>query len=86
MVNLDGTGHWQIANHVTYESHGKVVAETNAAVDSLFTSFGRYVDPATGNRYHGNRWCSVYYATWLSPDPIGFEDRRISTATAAATR
>ena len=29
--------------------------------------------PATEIRYHGNRWCTTYYATWLSPDPIGFE-------------
>ena len=60
-------------NHITYDSFGNVLSETHADVDTLFTSFGRFVDTATGNRYHGNRWCTVYYATWLSPDPIGFE-------------
>ncbi|MCX7428858.1 MAG: hypothetical protein NTW96_24935 [Planctomycetia bacterium] len=63
---------WTVANHITYEAFGTRVSETNAAVDSLFSSFGRYLDPATGNRYHGNRWCTTYYATWLSPDPTGF--------------
>ena len=61
MVALSGDtpAQWQVANHVTYESFGKVASETAPTVDTLFTSFGRDVDPGTELRYHGNRWCTV---------------------------
>ena len=72
MVKYDGgNGEWEVANHVTYESFGKVATETTPAVDTLFMYTGRVFDATTELQNNGHRWYDLVTARWASEDPIG---------------
>jgi RHS repeat-associated protein len=66
------TGVTTIANHRTINSFGKLVSETNAAVDMLFAFTGKQFDEATGLQHNLFRWLDPTLAQWLNEDPIGF--------------
>lgn len=67
-----GTDTTTVENHRTYNAFGKITAETNAAIDSLFAYTGRILDEATGDQNHRARWYDSNTGKWLSEDPIGF--------------
>ncbi|MBU6172524.1 MAG: hypothetical protein KGQ60_01900 [Planctomycetes bacterium] len=68
----ESTGVTTIANHRTLNSFGKLVSETNAAVDMLFAFTGKQFDEATGLQHNLFRWLDPSLGQWLNEDPIGF--------------
>lgn len=60
------------ANHRTFDSFGRMVAESNAAVDELFGYTGRLFDKDTGLQNNWHRWYDPRFGQWLSEDLIGF--------------
>ena len=69
----DSTGVTTVTNHRTYDAFGRVVSETNAAIDHLFGFTGRALDESTGLQNNLNRWYDAGVGRWISQDPIGFE-------------
>ena len=67
-----GTDSTAITNHRTYNAYGKLVSETNAAVDLLFGFTGKQLDDATGLQHNLFRWYDSNLGQWLSEDPISF--------------
>jgi RHS repeat-associated protein len=67
---LDTSG--TVVNHLTYDSFGKVTAETNAAVDYLFGYAGMERDEAINLHRADHRYYDAGIQRWLSEDPIGF--------------
>jgi RHS repeat-associated protein len=72
VVAHDGTG-WNIVNHLTIDSFGRRIAETNGNLEVMIGLGGRPYDEVTGLQNHVNRWYSVDTGRWMSEDPIGFE-------------
>lgn len=68
----ESTGVTTVTNHRTFNANGKLVAETNAAVDLLFAFTGKQLDDATSLQHNLNRWYDANLGQWLSEDPIGF--------------
>ncbi len=68
----EGTGVTAVTNHRTYNAYGKLVAETNAAVDLIFGFTGKQLDDATGLQHNLFRWYDSNLGQWLSEDPLGF--------------
>jgi len=68
----DSTCVTTVANHRTYDAFGRLVFETNAAVDHLFGFTGRVADEFTGLQNNLNRWYDPVGGCWVSIDPIGF--------------
>lgn len=68
----EGTGVTSITNHRTFNSFGKLVSETNAAVDMLFAFTGKQFDEATSLQHNLFRWYDPALGQWLNEDPIGF--------------
>jgi RHS repeat-associated protein len=68
----ESTGVTTIANHRTINSFGKLISETNAAVDMLFAFTGKQFDEATGLQHNLFRWLDPNLGQWLNEDPIGF--------------
>jgi RHS repeat-associated protein len=69
VINSQG----QVRNHLAYDAFGKVVSETNAAVDFLFGYTGRERDEETGLHYYRARYYDPAVGRFVSEDPIGFE-------------
>ncbi len=61
-----------VANHLTYDSFGKVTSETSPSLDFDYGFTGRERDESTGLIYHRARYGDPDTHTWLNPDPIGF--------------
>ncbi|MEO8272214.1 MAG: RHS repeat-associated core domain-containing protein, partial [Aureliella sp.] len=61
-----------VTNHRTFNANGKLVAETNAAVDLLFAYTGKQLDDSTGLQHNLYRWYDANLGQWLSEDPFGF--------------
>jgi len=55
-----------VVHHLIYDAFGKVTAETNPAVDSLFLFTARPFDPDTGLQNNLNRWYDPSVGRWLS--------------------
>jgi RHS repeat-associated protein len=62
-----------VQNHISYDSFGRVTAETNAATDFLFGFTGRELDQETGLHYYRARYYDDGTGRLLGPDPIGFD-------------
>ena len=60
-----------VVNHLTYDSFGNVVSQTDDTVKSRYLFTGREFDEETGLSYYRAR----YYYGWrfISEDPIGFD-------------
>jgi len=61
-----------VVNHLIYDAFGRVTAESNPAIDSLFLFTARPFDPDTGLQNNLNRWYDPSVGRWISEDPIGF--------------
>jgi RHS repeat-associated protein len=68
----EGTGVTTVTNHRTPTATGKIVSETNTAVDLLFAFTGKQFDEATGLQHNLFRWYDTSLGKWMSEDPIGF--------------
>jgi RHS repeat-associated protein len=68
----EGTGLTSVTNHRKYDSFGKLVSESNSAVDLIFGFTGKQLDEATGLQHNLFRWYDSALGQWLSEDPIGF--------------
>ena len=73
------TGETSVVNHITYDTYGQKLNETNAAVDCLFAFTSRAFDEATEIQNNLNRWYDAKVGRWLSKDPISFEGRDANT-------
>jgi RHS repeat-associated protein len=69
LVNNSGS----VVNHLTYDSFGRVVAETNSVVDSRYLFTGREFDEETGLYYYRARFYDDKNGRFISEDPIGFQ-------------
>ena len=69
------TGETSVANHRVYDSFGKLVSQTNAAVDCLFGFTGRPLDQNTGLQNNVNRWYDAEARSWINRDPSGFRGK-----------
>lgn len=65
----------ELANHLTYDAFGKVIRETNNAVDVLFGFTGRDRDEETGLSYFRARYYDSSAGSFISEDPIGYAAR-----------
>jgi RHS repeat-associated protein len=61
-----------VVNHITYDSFGKVVGQTNASVGFRYGYTGREQDGETGLDYYRARYYDAGNGRFLSEDPIGF--------------
>jgi RHS repeat-associated protein len=65
------TGATSVVNHLTYDSYGQLLSQTDSTVDCLFGFTGRPVSVATGLQNNLNRWYDPVTQRWASEDPIG---------------
>ncbi|WP_342596963.1 RHS repeat-associated core domain-containing protein [Cyanobacterium aponinum UTEX 3222] len=68
---LDNTG--DVVNHLTYDSYGNVVSETDATVDSRYRFTGREWDEEIDLYYYRARYYSGQTGRFISVDPIFFD-------------
>jgi RHS repeat-associated protein len=61
-----------IQNHITYNSFGRFVTQTNANISTRFNYTGREVDGETGLYYYRSRYYDPVVGRFLSEDAIGF--------------
>jgi RHS repeat-associated protein len=68
---IDSSG--KVANHLTYDSLGKLVAQTNAAAGSRYGFAGRELSAETGLYYYRARYYDPALGRFLSADPLGLK-------------
>jgi RHS repeat-associated protein len=67
-----------ITNHRVFDTFGRLLSESNAAVDTNFAFTGKFFDDlgdaenSTSLSHHWNRWYDPQTGKWMSEDPIGF--------------
>jgi RHS repeat-associated protein len=61
-----------IQNHITYNSFGRIISQTNANVYTRFNYTGREFDGETGLYYYRSRYYDCVVGRFLSEDAIGF--------------
>jgi RHS repeat-associated protein len=61
-----------VVNHITYDSFGKVVAQSNASVGFRYGYTGREQDAETGLDYYRARYYDAANGRFISEDPLGF--------------
>ncbi len=61
-----------VINHITYDSFGNVVSETDADFETCYLFAGREFDEETGLYYYRARYYDGIQGKFLSNDPIGF--------------
>jgi RHS repeat-associated protein len=61
-----------IANHIVYDSFGRVVNETDPSVDFRFSYTGREFDQETDLFYYRARYYDAALGRFVSQDPISF--------------
>ena len=61
-----------VANHITYDSFGKVVAQINAGMEFRYGYTGREQDSETGLDYYRARYYDAGNGRFISEDPLGF--------------
>ena len=72
IANLnESTSATTVTNHRTYNSFGKLVSETNTAVDLIFGYTGKQLDDATGLQHNLFRWYDSSLGQWVNEDPLG---------------
>jgi RHS repeat-associated protein len=67
---IDGGG--VVLNHVVYDSYGRVISQTNPAVEFRYGYTGREQDNETGLDYYRARYYDAGVGRFVSEDPIGF--------------
>ncbi|WP_342596962.1 RHS repeat-associated core domain-containing protein [Cyanobacterium aponinum UTEX 3222] len=68
---VDNTG--DVVNHLTYDSYGNLVSETNSAVDSRYRFTGREWDEEIDLYYYRARYYSGETGRFISVVPISFD-------------
>ena len=68
LVNSDG----EVVNHITYDSFGNVVGETDDTIDTRYLFTGREFDDEIGLYYYRARYYDGSIGRFISEDPIGF--------------
>jgi RHS repeat-associated protein len=61
-----------VVNHLTYDSFGNLVGQSNAAVDTRYRFTGREFDGETGLYYYRARYYDAQVGRFIGTDPIGF--------------
>jgi RHS repeat-associated protein len=80
LVSYDsGTDTSSVDNHLLYDAFGRVISESNTAVDHLFGFTGRERDEESGLNYHRARYVDPVIGQFLSEDPIGFDAGDLNT-------
>ena len=69
LVDNDG----EVLNHLSYDSFGRVVSQTDETVSSRYRFTGREFDEETGLHYYRARYYDSDVGRFISSDPIGFE-------------
>ena len=68
----DSTG--AVVNHVSFDSFGRILAQTAAAVGDRFLFTGRELDGETGLFFYRARYYSPDIGRFVSEDPVGFKE------------
>jgi RHS repeat-associated protein len=68
LIDSSGT----VANHITYDSFGKVLAQSDATRSIGYGFTGREFDAETGLQYNRARYYDANTGRFLSADPSGF--------------
>jgi RHS repeat-associated protein len=68
---VDNSGN--VVNHITYDSFGKVVNQSNSSVVFRYGYTGREQDAETGLDYYRARYYDSGVGRFISEDPTGFE-------------
>lgn len=68
LVNNSG----EVVNHLTYDSFGNLVQQTNPTANTRYQFTGREFDEATGLYYYRARYYDSKIGRFISEDPIGF--------------
>ncbi|MBW4497542.1 MAG: hypothetical protein KME26_31650 [Oscillatoria princeps RMCB-10] len=61
-----------VVSHLTYDSFGNVIAQTNGTIMTRYLFTGREFDEETGLHYYRARYYNGTVGRFLSEDPIGF--------------
>ena len=61
-----------VVNHLTYDSYGNLIAQTDTSHTSRYRFTGREYDEETGLSFHRARYYDPKVGRFLSEDPIGF--------------
>jgi RHS repeat-associated protein len=69
LVNNDG----ELINHLTYDSFGNVISETDDTIDTRYLYTGRELDEEIGLQYNRARYYAPELGRFIGEDPIGFE-------------
>jgi len=67
-----------IVNHVTYDSYGNVVAQTNPSQSSRYLYTGREYDQEIDLYYYRSRFYDAQDGRFIGEDPIGFFGRDLN--------
>lgn len=67
---VDNSG--ALVNHITYNSFGNVISQTDPTVDNRYLFTGREFDGETGLYYYRSRYYDPGIGRFLSEDPLGF--------------
>jgi RHS repeat-associated protein len=67
---VDNSG--DVANHLIYDSFGRVISETDSSVDTRYLFTGREFDEEIGLYYYRARYYDAETGRFVSEDPIGF--------------
>ena len=67
---VDNTG--TVLNHITYDSYGNMLNQTNTAFDTRYLFTGREFDGETELYYYRARYYNSELGRFISQDPIGF--------------
>jgi RHS repeat-associated protein len=68
---IDNSG--VVVNHVTYDSFGRVISQTNPSVEFRYGYTGREADGETGLDYYRARYYDASNGLFISEDPTGFD-------------
>ena len=69
LVDNSGT----VLNHISYDSFGNVIDQTNPTIETRYLFTGREFDLETGLYYYRARYYNPSIGKFISEDPIGFE-------------
>ncbi|MCB0485860.1 MAG: RHS repeat-associated core domain-containing protein [Flavobacteriaceae bacterium] len=61
-------------NHITFDSFGSILSQTNATLDSRYGFTGREFDAESGLQYFRARYLDTTNGRFVSEDPIGLND------------
>ncbi len=74
----DWISYGSLADHIVYDSFGKIVSQSSTSVPFAFMHNGVFYDPNIGLEYHNDpgsgapgRWYNPAIQRWMSEDPLG---------------